>query len=318
MRYTAHIVTPPSANPPASDRLADLSPYVYGTTRLGDDAIPFESRVEMARAVMRSGVWMHASHQYGDALSVLRAAFDQDRSQVPSLIFKIGWESTQEIRDYAGRLSSAVGKPSIDVGQLCLNGALAEDFAAGGECVEELHRIRREGLIGRYLLQVFPWTSDVALAALSAGHAQGLVDGYILYLNPLQRFASNELWELLIEKRQPLVAMRTVAGGDVMELRDVPGAAWKPYLQERAAEVAPIYERSGAASWPEFCVRFAHGRPGVVATVGATSRKARLDEFLAASRRPIQPLAPKIHAEIEILQRRWAAEVDVHGQPGSM
>ena len=35
--------------------LTDLSPYVYGTTRLGDDKIPFEERVRMARAAMDAG-----------------------------------------------------------------------------------------------------------------------------------------------------------------------------------------------------------------------------------------------------------------------
>ena len=33
------------------------------------------------------------------------------------------------------------------------------------------------------------------LKALRGGYPQGIVDGYIFYLNPLQRFASNELWD---------------------------------------------------------------------------------------------------------------------------
>ena len=63
------------------------------------------------------------------------------------------------------------------------------------------------------------------------------------------------------KKTKPIIAMRTVSGGPVHSLRDVPGFAWKDYLQKRAVEVAPIFEKSGIKSWTEFCVRFAHSFP---------------------------------------------------------
>jgi len=168
------------------------------------------------------------------------------------------------------------------------------------------------------VLQVFPWTSHVALAALRAGHARGLIDGYIFYLNPLQRFATNPLWDLLLETRSPIIAMRTVAGGNVHDLRDVPGAAWKDYLRVRAGEVAPIFERANVAAWPEFCLRFAHGLPGVCASVGSTARLDRLAELVQIGRGPLPPLDAEVSADIEKLQRRWSDELDVHGTPGSM
>lgn len=301
-----------------SHPLHGLSPFIYGTTRLGDAAIDFGDRVRVARAAMEHGVWFHTSHQYGDALSVLRAAFDEDRAHVPRLIFKIGWNSVADVRENVAKLTRAVGVEHMDIGQLCLDGELARDFAAGGPSVRGLHELRSEGKVGRYLLQVFPWTSQVALDALRGGHARGLIDGYIFYLNPLQRFATNPLWDLLAETRSPIVAMRTVAGGDVLALRDVPGAAWKDYLRERAAQVAPVFERSGVASWPEFCLRFAHGLDGVCASVGATSRSDRLAELVRLAGAPLAPLDPAIHAELEKLQRGWSDAVDVHGTPGSM
>lgn len=267
---------------------------------------------------MEHGVWFHTSHQYGDALSVLRAAFDEARARVPRLIFKIGWKSVDEVRATIESLTRQVGIEHMDVGQLCLDGALAEDFAAGGSSVQALHQLKSEGRVGRFLLQVFPWTSHVALAALRGGHAHGLVDGYIFYLNPLQRFATNPLWDLLLSTGAPIVGMRTVAGGDVFALRDVPGAAWKDYLRERAVQVAPLFERSGARSWPEFCVRFAHGFEPVCATVGATSKPERLAELVAIARGPLPPLDAGVSSEIAKLQRRWSDEVDVHGTPGSM
>jgi len=38
-----------------SQYLADLSPYIYGTTRLGDEKIAFEQRVSIARAAIDAG-----------------------------------------------------------------------------------------------------------------------------------------------------------------------------------------------------------------------------------------------------------------------
>jgi predicted aldo/keto reductase-like oxidoreductase len=111
--------------------------------------------------------------------------------------------------------------------------------------------------------------------------------------------------------------MRTVSGGPVHALRDIPGFAWKDYLQKRAVEVAPIFERSGIKSWTEFCVRFAHSFPLVKATVGSTSRMKNLDEFLAAKNN-IQPLPENIIREIETLHARWSDELDIHAEPWTM
>jgi predicted aldo/keto reductase-like oxidoreductase len=300
-----------------SKLLSDLSPYVYGTTRLGDENIPFEERVQIARAAMQGVDWFHTSHTYGNALQVLRAAFDQDRSRVPNLIVKIGWKSANELRSVIHENIDPLGLDSLELGQLCLSGALAEDYASGGSCYEMFSQIKRQGLVKRFVLEVFPWTSDIALRALRGGYPEGIVDGYIFYLNPLQRFASNELWDELVERKEPVIAMRTVSGGDVHKLRDVPGYAWKEYLQQRAMQVAPIFERSGVRSWTEFCVRFAYGFPQVRATVGATSRLENLQEFLNAAQGP-QPLPDDIQNEIIQLQYRWSDELDMQAEPWTM
>ncbi|MBN1373021.1 MAG: hypothetical protein JW987_13875 [Anaerolineaceae bacterium] len=297
--------------------LSDLSPFVYGTTRLGDDKIPFEERVRVARAAMDAGVWFHTSHTYNTALSVLRAAFDQDRARTPKLIIKIGWSNIPELRNVIRQNLEPLGLESIELGQLCLGGDLAEEYANGGPCYAEFERIKAEGLVKRFVVEVFPWTSANPLKALRGGYPQGIVDGHIFYLNPLQRFASNDLWDELVARNEPIVAMRTVSGGNVHRLRDVPGAAWKDYLQKRAVQVAPIFERSGIPSWTEFCVRFAHSFPQVRATVGSTSRPKNLAEFLRAAS-DIQPLPADIVAEISQLQRQWSDETDIHAEPWTM
>jgi aryl-alcohol dehydrogenase-like predicted oxidoreductase len=315
---TSQISTP--ENKMSKDKaylLTDLSPYVYGTTRLGDGKIPFDARVSIARAAMQGTNWFHTSHTYGDALNVLRAAFDQDRTRVPNLIVKIGWSRMDELIDVIHQNIDPLGLESLELGQLCLSGSFAEDYANGGKSYELFSRLKQEGLVRRFVLEVFPWTSELALRALRGGDPEEIVDGYIFYLNPLQRFASNELWDLLVERDEPIIAMRTVAGGDIHSLRDIPGYAWKPYLQERAVEVAPIFERSGIQSWPEFCVRFAFGFPQVRATVGATSHLDRLQEFFDAAQN-IEPLPSDIQEEIVKLQYRWSNELDLHAEPWTM
>jgi hypothetical protein len=300
-----------------SQLLTDLSPYVYGTTRLGDDKIPFDKRVEVARAAMQGTGWFHTSHTYGSALEVLRAAFDQDRTRVPKLIVKIGWNNIEELRQVIHQNIDPLGLEGLELGQLCLSGALAEDYANGGKCYEIFSDLKREGLVNRFVLEVFPWSSDTALKALRAGYPEGVVDGYIFYLNPLQRLATNELWDLLVERNEPMIAMRTVAGGNIFHLRDVPGYAWKPYLQERAAQVAPIFERSGVPGWTEFCVRFAHSFAQVRATVGATSKLENLREFLDAAQH-IEPLPIEILDDIVELQYRWSDEFDKKAETWTM
>ena len=303
--------------PEKNELLQDITPYVYGTGRLGDSNITFDERVKVARSAMDAGVWFHTSHTYGDTLQVLRAAFDHDRTKTPKLIVKIGWSSIPELKDVIRQNLEPLALDSLELGQLCLGGDLAEDFANGGDCYQAFAEIRREGLVRRFVLEVFPWTSHVALRALRRGYPQGIVDGYILYLNPLQRFASNELWDLLQERNEPVIAMRTVSGGPVHRLRDVPGAAWNEYLHDRAVEVAPIFERSGVQSWTEFCVRFAHGFPQVRATVGATSKLENLAEFLKAAKN-ILPLDEEIQNELIRLQYRWSDELDIHAEPWTM
>ena len=265
---------------------------------------------------MDAGVWFHTSHTYGNALEVLRTAFAQDRTKVPNLIVKLIGGSVDEIRSVLQQNLEPLGLEYLELGQLCLGGGLADAFI-NGDASSAFAALKDEGLVNRFVLEVFPWNSDVALNALRHGATEGLIDGYIFYLNPLQRFASNELWDLLIERGELIIAMRTVAGGPVHRLRDVPGAAWKDYLQKRATEVAPIFERSGIQSWTEFCVRFAHSFPQVRATVGATARKENLEKFLGTVGH-IEPLPQNIVEEITRLHYRWSDELDVRAEPWSM
>jgi aryl-alcohol dehydrogenase-like predicted oxidoreductase len=297
--------------------LDDLPPYIYGTTRLGHADVPRAQQAAMARAAIDAGLWLHTSRQYDHALEVLAEAFDHDRNKVPPLIVKLGGGTAASVRATIAENIGVLRIDSVAIGQLSPIGEFAEDLVNGGPILDDLHQFKAEGLVGRFVLEIFPWTSAEPLQALRAGHLDELVDGYIFYLNPLQRFASNELWDELLARDASIIAMRTVAGAPVHALRDVPGAAWKPYLRERAAEVAPIFERSGIESWADFCIRFAYSTPQVMSTVGSTSRRENLDELIAYSKSP-EPLPQDVLDDILTLQRRWSDEVDVHAPLWSM
>ena len=212
-----------------------------------------------------------------------------------------------------------LGIDGVTLGQLSPVEGLERSLVAGDAAVlDGLRELKADGLVGRYVLELFPWTSTEPLTALRAGHLDDLVDGFILYINPLQRFASNAMWDELQDRGADMISMRTVAGNDVHTLRDAPGAAWRPYLRDRAADVAPIFDRSGVEAWGEFCVRFALGLPGVRSTVGSTLRREHLDSYLEQTAGPIEPLQSDVVDEILALQRRWSDETDVHAEPWTM
>jgi hypothetical protein len=206
----------------------------------------------MAHIAMNTGVWFHTSRMYGDALEVLGEAFAEEPDKVPRLIIKIGWDNVNQLRDVIKENIDPLGLSGMQLGQLCLGGELAEDFAKGGNCYKVFQDLKDEGLVHGFVVKAFPWTSEPVLKALQGGYTRGIIDGFTFYFNPLQRFASNALWDEIVKQKQSIVALRTVSGGPVHKLRDIPGFAWKDYLQKRAVEIASIFEKSGIKNWTEF------------------------------------------------------------------
>lgn len=284
---------------------------MYGTTRLGDESLPMGDRIAIAKHAIDSGVWIHTSDQYGDALKVLSSVIAEGKN--PKTFFKVGWESVAQIREQMKKQLESIGLSKMTVGQLCLGGELATAFASANPAALELNELKSEGLVDSFVLEIFPWTSENPLRALSGGTAGDLVDAFIFYLNPLQRFVTNDLWDLIVERQFPVVAMRTVCGGDIRSL-----VSRDHYVGERAKEVLPLFARSGCSSWTEFCVRFVKGFPFVLATVGSTSRAANLNEFLSIRLEDVEPLSEDIHEAILALQRKWSDDVDRHAEPWTM
>ena len=291
--------------------LHSISSYVYGTTRLGDESIPLADRIAIAREAIDAGVWIHTSDQYGEALKVLAVAIRETR--VPPQFFKVGHDSVDQIRQSMISQLETIGIGEMTVGQLCLGGTMATAFANGDDAAFELNELKTEGRVSSYVLEVFPWISETPLKALEKGHASKLVDAYIFYLNPLQRFVTNDLWDLIVETEFPVVAMRTVCGGDIRSL-----VHRENYVGERAQQVLPLFARSGCSSWTEFCVRFVKGFPFVLATVGSTSRSENLKDFVGIRLEDVDPLPTEVHEELLKLQRKWSDDTDRHAAPWSM
>ncbi len=293
-------------------------PYItYGTTRLGDESTPLDLRVKVARQAMATKLWFHTSHQYGDTLRVLNHAFKEAPGEIPKLMIKIGGESVEQMRADIQKNIQAMGVPGVEVGQLCPGGAIADELAHGGPAYEGLLKIKREGLVKSYVLEVFPWTSETAYQALKGGHLAGTVDALIFYFNPLQRFASNKLWDLVQERDFPLLALRTVGGGDVRSLAADPANAWMRYWHDRAKEILPVFEASGVKTWQEFCVRFAASYSGVVGTIGASGKIERVKEWMALAETR-SPLPQNTLDAITALQRQWSDDVDMKAKPWTM
>jgi hypothetical protein len=234
-------------------------------------------------------------------------------TRVPPQFFKVGHDSVDQIRQSMISQLETIGIGEMTVGQLCLGGTMATAFANGDDAAFELNELKTEGRVSSYVLEVFPWICETPLKALEKGHASKLVDAYIFYLNPLQRFVTNDLWDLIVETEFPVVAMRTVCGGDIRSLvhRD-------NYVGERAQQVLPLFARSGCSSWTEFCVRFVKGFPFVLATVGSTSRSENLKDFVGIRLEDVDPLPAEVHEELLKLQRKWSDDTDRHAAPWTM
>ena len=296
-------------------RLSEMSQFTFGTTRMGDDSITVDERIAVARAAMDAGLWFHTSHSYGSALEVLRKAFDQDRAHVPSTIFKIGWDSIPQIRETIQQNGGPLAVNSMAVGQLCLGGAIAEEFRTGGACYSGFQQMREEGLVDRFVVELWPWNSAGPLQALEQGYGKDIIDGLIFYFNPLQRFVSNELWDHIVANKTPVVAMRTVCGGSVTRLKN--DLLAPTYLRNRAIQVAPIFEKSGRSSWTQFCIDFACSFPQVASSVGSTAHVENLHTYLNAVANS-SPLPTDIVDELLVLQREWYVEHDSKAEPWSM
>jgi aryl-alcohol dehydrogenase-like predicted oxidoreductase len=289
--------------------LPTISSFTFGCMSLGWSSERMRSDIAVARAAMDGGVWFHASQEYaaGRAFAVMRQAFAESPQQRPDLILKIRCDSAaliaEDVDDALGRL----GIERIAVAQLCRathdRRPVVDDFIARGPMWQICERLAALGKVGTFVLEVFSSVSDDAIKAVKAG----LFPGYIFYFSPGEREASQELFDLIVARQARVLALRTVYGGlldparmEQLRARD-PGHAAIP----RFDALRPIFERSGCASWPLFCMSFLKSLPNVCTTIAGTANIEHLKSLLAADRHA-RALPAALVAEITALHRRWS------------
>jgi aryl-alcohol dehydrogenase-like predicted oxidoreductase len=159
--------------------------------------------------------------------------------------------------------------------------------------VDVMDRLHAEGKIGAYLLEIYHSNSDTAGDVVR----QGLCDGVIFYWNVVDREVSNDLFDLLQNKRTPIVSLRALGGG--------PASYQGPPDPSRARALLDELRRtSGCSEEFEFRLRFALSLPGTVGTVAATRSMEHLERLIEGVEqyKPLeQPIADAIHQA----HRQW-------------
>ena len=151
---------------------------------------------------------------------------------MPKLIIKIGWDKVNQLRGVIEENLKPLGLDGMQLGQLCLGGELAKDFANGGQCYRVFQDLKDEGLVQGYVVEAFPWTSEPPLKALRAGYTEGIIDGFIFYLNPCSALLPTFSGMKLSKRTNPSLPCGQSPADLSIVCRDVPGFAWKDYLQK--------------------------------------------------------------------------------------
>ncbi len=138
-----------------------------------------------------------------------------------------------------------------------------------------------------------------------------VVDGYMFYLNAIERDVNNDVYRLLSASGAEIISLRTLGRVFVdyaswnSETTPVP-AYTHPELPRRVDALKSIYERCGCRDWVEFNMAFRRALPNVVATIGMTTKPAHLHRYLEADQQ-VRPMAAALAEEICALQAEWYA-----------
>jgi aryl-alcohol dehydrogenase-like predicted oxidoreductase len=285
--------------------------FTFGSMSLGSDLARIQEHIRIARKAMDARVWFHSSPTYnrGFTYMILRMAFDEARHLVPPMIIKIRCGSPRLLRFEVEDALRRLGIECIDVAQLVFTetggaSVLVDDFLSGGPIKAVCDQLRNEGKVRQFCPQIDRPSSPQFLSLAK----QGAFDGFVLYLNPLERDVDDVMWALLQERRTPLWALRTVAGalGEPARLQQHRGRHPEDRLIPIVESIAQIAARSGNSDWTEFCLRYARSVPHLQTTIGGTGDLAHLDNFLAGAK-TASPLPDVLLAEIDAARRRLHA-----------
>jgi aryl-alcohol dehydrogenase-like predicted oxidoreductase len=272
---------------------------------LGSDLAKIEEHVRIARTAMEARVWFHSSPTYnrGFTYMILRMAFDEARHLVPPMIIKIRCGLPRLLRFEVEDALRRLAIECIDVAQLVFTetggaSVLVEDFLRGGPIKAVCDQLRAEGKVRQFCPQVDRPSSPLFMPLAKSG----AFDGFVLYLNPLERDVDDAMWELLQNQGTPLWALRTVAGalGEPTRLEQQKAKNPRDRLIPIAERVAQI---AGKSDWTDFCLRYARSAPHLQTTIGGTSDMGHLEHFLGGAKNAL-PLPNELVAEVNAARRR--------------
>jgi aryl-alcohol dehydrogenase-like predicted oxidoreductase len=281
--------------------------FTFGCMSLGTDLAKIDEHVRIACKAMDAGVWFHASPTYnrGFTYMILRMAFDEARHQVPQMIIKIRCGSPRLLRFEVEDALCRLAIDHIDVAQLVFTETgghvkLVHDFISGGPLADVCNDLRREGKVVQFCPQIDVNSSSAFMPLIE----RKAFDGYVLYLNPLERDVDDAAWSLLQSKGTPLWALRTVAGalGDPTRLEQLRQRDPGNRSILLAQRVAGIAAKAGVNDWTDFCVRYAAGVAGLQTTIGGTGNLDHLNHFLSAVSH-VTPLPADVMTAIDLAKK---------------
>ncbi|MDP6117446.1 MAG: hypothetical protein QF437_16715 [Planctomycetota bacterium] len=296
----------------------DLPTYIYGAGDVGLPGNDYANDRELIRIVAENNNWLHASPDYGGGVAggtfkFLRKACD-DLGVKPKMILKLfiaGYDSgapattDDPVRNVHETLE-VLGKDQIEIAQIWGSDRFYDDIREGGPISTALQQLRADGLVAKYAFQL-----DSGVSADQWALIQDIVDGYMMYLNAVERDASNEVSGLLQQSGAEVISLRALARIFVeyetwdAETTPMPNYT-HPDTRQRVEDLKRIYERSGCKDWVEFNMSFRRAFPNVVSTIGMTTKPPHLNRYLEADKET-QPMQYDLAADISALQEKWYA-----------
>jgi aryl-alcohol dehydrogenase-like predicted oxidoreductase len=280
--------------------------FTFCCASLGANPDGFQDEVRLARSAMEHGLWFHASQEYNCAFWVIRQAFDEDPANKPPLIIKIRCDHAATIAFDVEDALRRLNVERVEIAQLCRSRMdhrrVVADFLNHGEMWQVCEKLKSQGKVGRFVLEVFSSFSSDALQ----GVENGLFPAYITYFNLGQREMNNPLFDAIHQRQVPIFSMRTVYGGnfDSEKIKALRARDPKHDIIQKYDLLEPIFRESGCTDWVEFSFSFLKSFPNVLSTVSGTSKFQRLQELVKAEA-SAKPLPTELSLKIQDLHRQW-------------
>ena len=282
--------------------LQPISRYTFGTGDIGLEGCDEDSHCALVKRALDAGVWFHSAPDYGAGSTgkFLSQVFKQT-GQKAKFILKLYHDNPDHIRRNLVDTLENFGIDRIDVVQMINYFDFSEDWQQQGPRYREMLKLKEEGLVGNVVAELGRGREGDANIARA-----DIVDGYIFYYALAQRNIDDEILDLLEERGDPIIALRTVSHifPDLADPKQemVPDWLKAEIPFEFIQALKPLFLESGCSNWLDFSMNFILSQPNVVTTIGSTTGLGHLEDYLAAEKNA-QTLPADMVAEIRRLQQ---------------